>query len=51
MTKAEIEYENEIKRLKEAVAKSNSDYLKRDYKKKIVRMQNELKEYRKFRYS
>jgi hypothetical protein len=50
MTKAEIEYESEIERLKEAVAKTQSNYLKRDYGKKISRMQKELKEYRSYIY-
>ena len=50
MTKAEIEYENEIARLQEAVAKTKSNYLKRDYGKKISRMQKELKEYRHYMY-
>lgn len=50
MTKAEQEYENEIARLQKAVAKTQSNYLKRDYGKKISRMQKELEEYRHYMY-
>lgn len=43
----------EIKRLKEAIAKTDSKYLKRDYRKNIRRLEEELKEccsYRGFEY-
>lgn len=36
---------NEMNRLKEAIEKSNSDYLKRDYTKAYKKMQKELEEY------
>lgn len=50
MSKAEQEYLDEIGRLKTAIMKTESAYLKRDYSKRIKRMENELKEYRRFRY-
>lgn len=36
---------NEMNRLKEAIEKSNSNYLKRDYIKAYKKMQEELEEY------
>jgi len=50
MSKAEQEYIEEIDRLKTAIAKTSSPYLKRDYSKRVKRMENELREYRRFRY-
>lgn len=40
---------NEIKRLKAAIEKSNSVYLKNDYSKGIHRLKRELKQYCYFR--
>lgn len=50
MTKAEKEYVIEINRLRKAVSETKSNYLKRDYGKKISRMEKELEEYRSYRY-
>lgn len=50
MTKPEQEYVTEINRLKEAISKTKSEYLKRDYSKRIKRMNSELKQYRKYMY-
>lgn len=50
MTKAEQEYVTEINRLQQAIEKSESIYLKRDYGKKIRKMTAELREYRQFMY-
>lgn len=50
MDKAEEIHIAEIDRLKEAIRKTNSKYLKRDYEKAVIRMENELKEYRRYRY-
>ena len=38
----------EMQRLKTAIDKTNSEYLKRDYKKALKRMQRELKEYDRY---
>lgn len=47
--KAAIRQVAEIKRLKEAMQKSKSKYLKRDYYKRIGTLQNELKEYCRYK--
>ena len=39
----------EMDRLREALEKTQSNYLKRDYGKKLARMQKELKEYDRWR--
>ena len=49
MDKAEGKHIAEINRLKEAREKTKSEYLRRDYTKAIRRMQNELKEYRRYK--
>lgn len=36
---------NEMNRLREAINKTSSNYLRRDYGKKLSRMEKELKEY------
>lgn len=43
--KAAINQVKEINRLKEAIAKTQSTCLKRDYEKKIHKLKKELKEY------
>lgn len=48
MTKAEQEHIAEINRLKSAIEKTQSKYLKKDYAKRIKRMESELAEYRRF---
>jgi hypothetical protein len=50
MDKAEEMHLKEMERLKEALQKTDSIFLRRDYEKALKRMQNELKEYRRFRY-
>lgn len=50
MDKAEEKHLKEMERLKQALHKTDSIYLRRDYEKALKRMQNELKEYRRFRY-
>lgn len=47
--KAAMRQVAEIKRLKEAMHKSTSKYLKRDYYKKVGTLQNELKEYCRYK--
>jgi hypothetical protein len=39
----------EMERLKNAIDKTESEYLKRDYKKALKRMSAELKEYDRYR--
>ena len=39
----------EMERLKEAIAKTESEYLKKDYSKALKRMKKELAEYDKYR--
>ena len=39
----------EIERLKAAIAKTNSEYLKRDYGKALKRMQRELSDYDRYK--
>ena len=50
MDKAEEMHLKEMERLKEALQKTDSIFLRRDYEKALKRMQNELKEYRRYRY-
>jgi hypothetical protein len=46
MDKAEQRQVAEINRMKEALSKTSSPFLKRDYSKAIKRMESDLKEYR-----
>ena len=39
----------EMERLKNLIANTKSEYLKRDYEKALKRMQKELKEYDKYK--
>lgn len=39
----------EMKRLEEAIAKTRSEHLKRDYGKRLRKMRSELKEYDAYR--
>ena len=39
----------EIDRLNTAISKTKSEYLKNDYKKALIRMKKELKEYDKYK--
>ena len=39
----------EIERLKAEIAKTNSEYLKRDYGKALKRMQRELRDYDRYK--
>lgn len=50
MDKAEQAHIAEMERIKVAMEKTDSHYLKRDYAKALRRMQNELKEYRRFKH-
>ena len=50
MDKAERMHIAEMDRLKEAIQKTRSPDLKRDYQKKIRSMERELEEYRRYRY-
>lgn len=50
MDKAEKAQLKEIERVKEAIEKTNSEYLKRDYKKNLHCLRRELKEYRRYKY-
>lgn len=45
MDKMREAFVNEITRLEEAIKKSNSEYLKKDYQKAVNKMYSELKEY------
>ena len=45
MDKMREKHVAEMKRLKTAIAKAKSEYLKRDYSKALKRMERELKEY------
>lgn len=49
MDKAEQRQIAEINRMKEALSKTSSPFLKRDYSKAIKRMESELKEYRSWK--
>jgi len=50
MDKAEEMHIAEMDRLRKAIQKTESPYLKRDYQKKIRSMEKELEEYRRYRY-
>lgn len=50
MTNAEIQQEKEIARVKKAIKESKSEYLKKDYRKYLKTLINELREYRQLRY-
>lgn len=50
MDKAEEKHVKEMERLKQALQKTDSIFLRRDYEKALKRMKDELNEYRKFRY-
>ena len=45
MDKMREKHVAEIERLKTAIKKTDSEYLKRDYKKALKRMQRELRDY------
>ena len=47
--RAAMQHVAEIKRMQEAMQKTSSEYLKRDYAKGIATLQKELKEYCKYR--
>lgn len=49
MDKMREKHVAEIERLKTAIAKTKSIYLKRDYEKALKRMQKELKEYDRYK--
>lgn len=49
MDKAEMKQLAEIDRMKEACRKTTSEYLRRDYKKSIKRMERDLREYRSWK--
>ena len=49
MSKAEKDIVDEIARLEDAVARTKSEKLTRDYTKRIFRLKRELSEYRRFR--
>lgn len=51
MDKAEQKHVEEMERLKTSIAKTKSKCLKRDYTKALRRMENELKEYRRYKYA
>ena len=51
MDKAEKRHVEEMERLKIAIVKTDSKCLKRDYTKALRRMENELKEYRRYKYA
>ena len=46
---AEERHLEEIKRLEIALKKTKNPFLKRDYEKGLIRLKEELEEYRKFR--
>ena len=49
MDKQREKFVAEIERLEEAIEKTDSKYLKRDYTKAVKRMKRELEDYDKFR--
>ena len=49
MDRAEEKHIAEMNRLKDARERTTSEYLKRDYTKAIRRMENELREYRRYK--
>lgn len=50
MDKAEKAHLEKIKEIETALAKTNSDCLKRDFTKNLKRLKRELKEYRRCKY-
>lgn len=49
MDKQREKFVNEMKRIEEALNNTTSPCLKRDYKKALINMQKELKDYDKFK--
>lgn len=49
MDKMREKHVAEINRLKDAIERTNSEYLKRDYSKALKRMQAELREYDRYK--
>ena len=49
MDKMREKHVAEMERLKIAIAKTKSEYLKRDYSKALKRMERELKEYDRYK--
>lgn len=49
MDKMRQKHIDEMECLKDAISKSESEYLKRDYTKALKRMEKELKEYDRFK--
>ena len=49
MDKMREKHVAEMERLKTAIKKTDSEYLKRDYKKALKRMSAELKEYDRYK--
>ena len=49
MDKMREKHVAEMERLKTAIKKTDSEYLKRDYKKALKRMSAELKEYNRYK--
>ena len=49
MDKMRNKHVAEMERLKEAIAKTESEYLKKDYTKALRRMEKELVEYDRYR--
>ena len=49
MDKMREKHVAEMERLKTAISKTNSEYLKRDYEKALKRMSAELKEYDRYK--
>lgn len=49
MDKQREKHIKEMQRLKEALIKTKSEYLKRDYTKALKRMEKDLKEYDKYK--
>ena len=50
MDKAELNQITEINRVKDALTRTESKFLKRDYEKHLLRLRNELAEYRRYKY-
>ena len=49
MDKMREKHVAEMERLKTAISKTKSEHLKRDYEKALRRMENELKEYDRYK--
>lgn len=49
MDKMRQKHVDEISRLKDAIARTDSEYLKNDYGKALRRMEKELKEYDRYK--